>query len=64
MTTSDRLAALHTKMLAGRPDDAWLVSQCCSAPPLGELDLDNTGRCSQCREMALFKTRTQWEELT
>jgi hypothetical protein len=32
----------------------YKVSNCCCAPSLGELDTDNTGRCSECFEGAVF----------
>jgi len=31
------------------------VSNCCNAKPLGELDVSGAGRCSRCKEGAMFK---------
>ena len=31
-----------------------LISNCCGARPLGEVDRFNTGRCSKCKEGAVF----------
>ena len=32
-------------------------SNCCEAPPSGEIAADHTGRCRQCGDGALFTTR-------
>ncbi len=33
----------------------YKMSNCCWAPSLGPVDSDNTGRCSNCFEGALFQ---------
>lgn len=32
------------------------LSNCCGAKPLGELDAKGAGRCSKCKEGAMFKS--------
>ena len=41
--------------------DEPLVSYCCGAPPDWELDLNNHGTCSDCKEGTEFKTLTELE---
>lgn len=33
----------------------YKMSNCCWAPSLGPVDVDDTGRCSNCFEGALFQ---------
>lgn len=36
-----------------------MVSTCCEAPPVDEIDEYNTGRCSNCKENAIFGTQCE-----
>ena len=45
--------------LLSKPDlyfSDWdeLTSTCCDAYPIGEIDIDGTGRCSDCKEGTTF----------
>ena len=38
-----------------------LFSECCNAPPLGEVDpYGPTGICSECKENSVFREETAW----
>ena len=40
-----------------------LFSECCYAKPLDEVDSNNLGFCSECRDNAVFHTEEEFEEL-
>jgi hypothetical protein len=37
------------------------LSNCCGARPIGEMDVNYVGRCSRCREGAIFLTEEENE---
>jgi len=53
MTGDDYLS--HLVDIHTRVEDIQFTSNCCGAEPIGEVDMMHHGRCSECKEHAIFE---------